>query len=174
VIVGLIWAQAADGVIGDHGALPWHLPEDLSRFRSLTMGSTVLMGRATWESLPEAVRPLPGRRNVVLSRRPGWGATGAMVASSLEEALAASSEPIWVIGGASVYLSALPHADVLEVTEVDGSFPGDAYAPAIGPEWRVTGREPGAGWQRSRSGLRYRTVSYARRQPEPPASQRVG
>jgi dihydrofolate reductase len=166
-MVGLIWAQAADGVIGDQGALPWHLPEDLSRFRSLTMGATVVMGRATWESLPDAVRPLPGRRNVVLSRQPGWRAAGATAATSLEEALADTSEPVWVIGGASVYESALPHADLLEVTEVDGSFSGDAYAPAIGPEWHVTGREPGSGWQRSRSGLRYRTVSYARHQPNP-------
>jgi dihydrofolate reductase len=168
VKVALIWAQAADGVIGDHGALPWHLPEDLSRFRSLTMGATVVMGRATWESLPDAVRPLPGRHNVVLSRQPGWEAAGATAASSLEDALAGTAEPVWVIGGASVYESALTHADVLEVTEVDGSFPGDAYAPAIGPEWRETSREPGSGWHRSRGGLRYRTVSYARHQPDHP------
>jgi dihydrofolate reductase len=174
VTLALIWAQAADGVIGDQGKLPWHLPEDLSRFRDLTMGSTVVMGRATWESLPDRVRPLPGRRNIVLSRQSGWRAAGATTASSLEGALASTSGSVWVIGGASVYRSALPRADLLEVTEVEGSFAGDAYAPAIGPEWRETSREPGTGWQQSRSGLRYRTVSYARNQPKPPASHRVG
>jgi dihydrofolate reductase len=168
VPVSLIWAQAADRVIGDQGTLPWRLPEDLSRFRDLTMGSTVVMGRATWESLPAKVRPLPGRRNVVLSRRPGWQAPGAVVAASLDEALAGATAPVWVIGGASVYESALPLADLIEVTEIDGTFAGDAYAPEIGPEWRVTNREPGTGWQLSRSGLRYRTVSYTR---EPATSQ---
>jgi dihydrofolate reductase len=160
--VGLIWAQASNGVIGDRGALPWHLPEDLSRFRSLTMGATVVMGRATWESLPDAVRPLPGRRNVVLSRQPGWRAAGGTVASSLEDALSTASGPVWVIGGASVYQGALSQADVLEVTEVDGDFSGDVYAPTVGPEWRVSNPEPATAWQRSRSGLRYRTLSYAR------------
>jgi dihydrofolate reductase len=165
VPVSLIWAQAANRVIGDNGTLPWRLPEDLTRFRSLTIGSTVVMGRATWESLPEKFRPLPGRRNVVLSRRPGWQAAGAVVATALEDALAAAAEPVWVIGGASVYRSALPFADRIEVTEIDASFAGDAYAPEIGPDWRVTGREPDSGWQQSRGGLRYRTVSYARNQP---------
>ena len=172
--VSLIWAQAANGVIGDHGALPWHLPEDLSRFRSLTMGSTVVMGRATWESLPANVRPLPGRRNVVLSRQPGWRAAGATAAGSIEAAVAGLSEPVWVIGGASVYRSALPLADLIEVTEVDGSFSGDVYAPSIGPEWHETGRDPVTGWLQSRSGLRYRTVSYARNQPKPVTTHRVG
>ena len=173
-MVSLIWAQAANRVIGDHGALPWRLPEDLSRFRSLTVGSTVVMGRATWESLPESVRPLPGRRNVVLSRLPGWQAAGAVVASSLDDALAAATTPVWVIGGASVYRSALPFADRIEVTEIDGSFSGDVYAPEIGPDWQVTGREPDAGWQQSRTGLRYRNVSYARNQAESPRTHRVG
>jgi dihydrofolate reductase len=163
--VSLIWAQAANRVIGDHGTLPWRLPEDLTRFRSLTMGSTVVMGRTTWESLPDKFRPLPGRRNVVLSRWPGWQADGAVVASSLDDALAGTAAPVWVIGGASVYRSALPFADRIEVTEIDGSYSGDVYAPEIGPDWRVTGREPDTGWQQSRNGLRYRTVSYARNQP---------
>jgi dihydrofolate reductase len=164
-MISLIWAQAANRVIGDHGTLPWRLPEDLTRFRALTMGSTVVMGRATWESLPDKFRPLPGRHNVVLSRRPGWQADGAVVASSLDDALAGTTAPVWVIGGASVYRSALPVADRIEVTEVDGSYSGDVYAPEIGPDWRVTGREPDIGWLRSGNGLRYRTVSYARNQP---------
>jgi dihydrofolate reductase len=174
VLVALIWAQAANRVIGDHGTLPWHLPEDLSRFRALTMGSTVVMGRTTWESLPDQVRPLPGRRNVVLSRQPGWRTPGATTAASLTDALAGAVEPVWVIGGASVYPAALSLADRIEVTEVDATFSGDAYAPAIGPEWRVTSREPATGWQPSRSGLRYRNVSYARNQPLPATTHRVG
>ena len=85
--VGLVWAQAANGVIGDRGTLPWHLPEDLARFKALTMGATVVMGRATWDSLPASVRPLPGRRNVVLTRRPDWRQPGPPWRRSLEEAL---------------------------------------------------------------------------------------
>jgi dihydrofolate reductase len=172
--VALIWAQAANGVIGDRGALPWHLPEDLSRFRALTMGATVVMGRATWDSLPEKVRPLPGRRNVVLTRQPNWQAEGATAVSSIEAAFATGSEPVWVIGGASVYDCALPLADVLEVTELDATFPGDVYAPAIGPEWHETDRTPESGWHESRSGLRSRTISYARDQPQALPPQRVG
>jgi dihydrofolate reductase len=171
-MLGLIWAQSTDGVIGDHGALPWHLPEDLSRFRSLTMGATVVMGRATWDSLPESVRPLPGRRNVVLSRRLGWQADGACTAATLTDALidagAAVPDTVWVIGGASVYAAAMPQAQRLEVTEVDGDFTGDVFAPPIGPEWQVTAREPAGGWAQSRTGLRYRTASYVRR-PETPS-----
>ena len=115
--VGLVWAQAANGVIGVDGGLPWQLPEDLARFKELTLGSTVVMGRATWESLPPAVRPLPGRRNVVLTRQPGWQAPGAVVARSLAEALDQPGD-VWVIGGASVYREALPLADVVVVTEL--------------------------------------------------------
>ncbi|MGZ4632197.1 MAG: dihydrofolate reductase [Actinomycetes bacterium] len=163
--VGLIWAQAANGVIGADGALPWHLPEDLARFRELTTGSTVLMGRQTWESLPDRARPLPGRRNVVLTRQRGWSAEGAVVAHSLAEALRdALADPaadVWVIGGGSVYRAALAHADRVEVTELRDSFEGDVHAPRLGSEWRVRRRDPESGWLLSRSGLHYRTVSYA-------------
>jgi dihydrofolate reductase len=159
-MVALIWAQAANGVIGDRGTLPWHLPEDLIRFRDLTMGSTAVMGRATWESLPARVRPLPGRTNVVLSRRPGWTAPGAEVHGSLPEALAAADGNVWVIGGASVYAAALPLADRVEVTELRDDFPGDVTAPLLGDRWRETAREPAEGWLTSRTGLAYRTRSY--------------
>src|ERR1700758_1539107 len=108
--VGLIWAQSASGVIGRAGDIPWRLPEDMSRFKNLTMGHTVVMGRRTWESLPARVRPLPGRRNVVLSRRTDFVADGADVLGSLEQASAIfEAEPeTWVIGGAQIYLLALP------------------------------------------------------------------
>jgi dihydrofolate reductase len=158
--VGLIWAQAANGVIGDHGTLPWHLPEDLARFRELTMGTTVLMGRTTWESLPERVRPLPGRRNVVLSRRPGWQAPGARLAGSLSEALRDAVGDVWVIGGASVYVAALPLADRVDLTELRDQFAGDVHAPQLDRRWQETGREPADGWLRSRTGLDYRTLTY--------------
>lgn len=158
--VGLVWAQAANGVIGADGTLPWHLPEDLARFKALTTGSTVVMGRATWESLPASVRPLPGRRNVVLTRQPGWEAPGAVVAGSLEEALAGADGDVWVIGGGSVYRHALPRADRLVVTELERPFPGDTYAPELGPGWQLVERDPAAGWHRSVTGLEYRVLTY--------------
>ena len=164
MIVGLIWAQSANGVIGDQGGLPWHLPEDLARFRRLTLGSTVVMGRATWDSLPEAARPLRDRDNVVLTRQPGWSAPGATVARTLSEALTealdAAPRDVWVIGGASVYAAALPHADRLEVTELEERFEGDVLAPVIGPGWRRTPPAAEDDWLVSRTGLRYRTASY--------------
>src|SRR3954466_13080151 len=93
------------------GALPWHLPEDMRRFKELTMGSTVVMGRVTWESLPEKFRPLPGRRNIVVTHQQSYDAPGAETAFSLEDALGAAEGGIWVIGGASIYEQALPFAN---------------------------------------------------------------
>jgi dihydrofolate reductase len=164
VTVGLVWAQAANGVIGANGALPWHLPEDLARFKALTMGSTVVMGRATWDSLPASVRPLPGRHNVVLTRQPGWTAPGAEVAGSLAAAVDRPGE-VWVIGGATVYAAALPLADVLVVTELHVVVDGDTRAPAIGAEWQVVDRDPAAGWLPSRSGPEHRVLTYRRSSP---------
>ena len=163
MVVGLVWAQARGGVIGADGGLPWHLPEDLARFKALTTGTTVVMGRATWESLPPAVRPLPGRRNVVLSRRPGFRAPGATVAATLQHALAGATGDVWVIGGASVYRAALPIADLAVVTEIDAAYDGDTLAPQPGPDWEPVGREPAEGWLVSAGGLRYRVTRLARR-----------
>ena len=158
-MVGLVWAQAANGVIGVDGRLPWELPEDLARFKKLTLGSTVVMGRATWDSLPTSVRPLPGRRNVVLTRQPDWQAPGAVVARTLAEALDQPGD-VWVIGGASVYREALPLADVVVVTELAEAFDGDTRAPELGPGWQVRDREPGSGWLPSRNGWDHRVVTY--------------
>jgi dihydrofolate reductase len=166
VSVGLVWAQARGGVIGRDGTLPWHLPEDLARFRALTRGATVVMGRATWLSLPERYRPLPGRRNVVLSRTPGFVADGAEVCPDLRTALLpAGEETIWVIGGAQVYAAALPHADHVALTEIDLAVDGDAHAPRLGGDWRLERAEPETGWLESASGVRYRCLTYERAEP---------
>jgi len=157
--VGLIWAQSTSGVIGRDGGIPWHVPEDMARFKELTMGHTVVMGRLTWESLPSRVRPLPGRRNVVLTRQAGVMADGATVVSSLEEAL--SDDQTWVIGGGQVYHLALPLATRCEVTEVEIDLhieDDDTLAPVLDESWVGTSGQ----WQASRSGLRYRFHSYLR------------
>ena len=159
--VSLIWAQARGGVIGADGRLPWHLPEDLALFRRLTTGSTVVMGRRTWESLPGRFRPLPGRTNVVLTTDPGWSADGAERASSIAEVLDRDGS-LWGIGGGAVYRDLLPHAGRLVVTEVDLEVTGDTWAPPIGPEWTPVERTPVEGWQVSASGPRFAVTTYAR------------
>lgn len=162
-VLGLVWARTPAGVIGRDGALPWHVPEDLAHFRDVTDGHPVVMGRATWQSLPERYRPLPGRLNVVLSRERGFLADGARVAPSFGSALAALAgldDEVWVVGGAAVYAAALPVADRIEVTEVDVDTDGDAFAPEVDPaDWLA---EAGP-WLTSRAGPRYRFLSYTRR-----------
>ncbi len=158
--VGLIWAQTNSGVIGRAGGIPWRLPEDMARFKELTMGHTVVMGRRTWESLPPKVRPLPGRRNVVVTRQADYVAEGADVVTSLDEAL--TDETVWVIGGGEIYPLALPHASVCEVTEIDLDIPpedDDALAPMLDESWMAEDGE----WQSSQAGLRYRFSTYRRR-----------
>ena len=159
--VGMVWAQAHGGVIGADGGLPWHLPEDLALFRRLTSGSTVVMGRRTWESLPERFRPLPGRTNVVLTSDRHWSADGARPAASVEQVLA-EYESFWVIGGGAVYAAFLPHADRLVVTEVDLLVEGDTWAPPIGDGWRREVRTPVEGWATSSSGPRFAVAEYVR------------
>ncbi|MGY2128684.1 dihydrofolate reductase [Blastococcus sp. SYSU DS0617] len=160
--VGMVWAQARGGVIGVDGALPWHLPEDSALFRRVTMGSTVVMGRRTWESLPERFRPLPGRTNVVLTTDRTWAADGAQTAASVEQVLA-EHEEFWVIGGQAVYAAFLPHADRLVVTDVDVEVDGDTWAPALDAGWVRTVRSPDSGWAESASaGLRYAVTEYER------------
>jgi dihydrofolate reductase len=166
VTVALIWAQAANGVIGADGGIPWHLPEDLALFRRLTTGTTVLMGRRTWESLPQRFRPLPHRRNVVLTRRnpAGWAPTGAEVVNTVDDVLA-ESEPVWVIGGAEVYALAMPFARRAVVTELEQPFDGDRFAPTLDDGWRSTSEDPA--WLTSTGGLRYRVRSYVRESVSP-------
>ncbi len=155
--VGLIWAQSTSGVIGRDGGIPWRLPEDQARFKQLTMGHTVVMGRLTWESLPAKVRPLPGRRNVVVTRQADYMADGADVVTTLEDAL--TGDESWVIGGEQIYALALPIATRCEVTEVEIDLPrqdADAVAPVLDETWVGTTGE----WLTSSSGLRYRFYSY--------------
>ena len=154
----LIFARAANGVIGRNNALPWHLPEDLAHFKRLTQGCPVIMGRKTWDSLPPRFRPLPGRHNIVVTRQPGWQAEGAICAHSLAEALQlAQNQPdVWVIGGAELYAQALPLASSAAVTEIDQAFEGDAHAPEFDASWAETARLP----QVSATGLSFSFVTY--------------
>ncbi|PLK27049.1 dihydrofolate reductase [Novosphingobium sp. TH158] len=137
--VFLIYARAGNGVIGNMGALPWHLPADLKRFKALTMGKPMIMGRKTFDSFPA---PLPGRRHIVLTRDRNWQAHGAEVAHTVNEALElAGSSTVAVIGGAEIFALFLPLAEWIELTEVHGSYPGDTFMPPLGPEWREVARE---------------------------------
>lgn len=139
--VSLIVAVARNGVIGRNGSLPWRLPEDLAHFKRTTMGSPIIMGRKTWESIG---KPLPGRRNIVVSRTPGFAPVGVEVAADLDAAvgLCADAAEVFVIGGAQLYVAALPRAQRLIVTEIDADFEGDTHWPPIDAKlWRETARE---------------------------------
>lgn len=133
-----IIARASNGVIGSDGALPWHISTDLKRFRRLTMGKPMIMGRKTFEGFPA---PLPGRRHIVLTRDRGWRAEGAVVAHGSAEALALAGEDAAVIGGAEVYRLMLPACARIELTEVHATFAGDTVVPPPGPEWYERARE---------------------------------
>lgn len=156
--INLIYARAANGVIGSNNALPWHLPEDMARFKRLTQGWPVIMGRKTWDSLPAKVRPLPGRTNIVITRQVGWEASGAKVATSIKQAigLCGKSDEVWVIGGAQIYAQVEPLAQRVEVTEIGKDFEGDAFAPVLGPQWNEVSREN----HMSSSGLKFSFISY--------------
>jgi len=134
----IIVAAARNGTIGANGQLPWHIPADLRRFKALTMGKSMIMGRKTFESLPGL---LPGRRHVVLTRDAGWQADGAEVVRDMAEALALAGDEAAVIGGAEIVALALPLASRIELTEVHAEVPGDTFLPPLGPSWRETFRE---------------------------------
>ncbi|WP_295003516.1 dihydrofolate reductase [uncultured Dechloromonas sp.] len=146
--VVVIAAVARNRVIGKDNTLIWNIPADMAHFKALTTGQTVIMGRKTWESLPPRFRPLPGRRNIVISRQPDYAAPGAELADSLEAALAlaASTETAFVIGGEQIYRQAIAVADRLEITEVDLEPEGDAWFPSIPADtWQESRRTPGQG-----------------------------
>ena len=154
--VYLVAAVARNGVIGARGKLPWHLPQDLKHFRQLTLNHPVIMGRRTWESLG---KPLPGRENIVVSRKAGFAAPGASVAASMAGAIAfcAGEAVAFVIGGAQIYAAALPLADGLVLTEIDRDYEGDTHFPAWNRRaWRATQKET----HTSTEGVRFDFVLY--------------
>lgn len=159
----LIVAAARDGAIGRNGSLLWHISDDLRRFRLLTTGHTVVMGRKTWESIPR--RPLPRRRNIVITRDAQYSAPGAIVAHSLDDALSASVTDgmTFIIGGESIYRQALPLCDTIRLTLVDALFPdADAFFPLPEPHlWHCT--EDSGPLTDPQSGLSYRYQTLIRR-----------
>jgi dihydrofolate reductase len=143
-IVSLVIARAANGVIGQRGQIPWRIPADMKHFKAVTIGKPCIMGRKTWDSLPK--KPLPGRTNIVLTRDENFCEEGAVVVHALEEALARaeaeSPAEITMIGGADVYLVALPRAARIYLTEVHGVFEGDVYMPPFDAlEWKEVARD---------------------------------
>ncbi len=167
--VTIIAAVSRNRVIGRDTRMPWHIPADLKRFKALTLGHPVVMGRKTFESLRAAVGgPLPGRDNIVVTRAKDYSAPGCRVVHSLDEALAAASaaQEVFVIGGGEIYALALPLADRLELTEVDAEFPGDAYFPDFDRgAWREVNRESRA--PEGPGGLRFDFATYDRRGNRP-------
>lgn len=158
----LIVARARNGAIGLANAMPWHLPADLAHFKRTTLGHPVIMGRRTWESIGRA---LPGRKNIVVSRTPGFRAEGAQVVGSLEEAWRAAegAEEAFVIGGAHLYAEALPEADRIYLTDVMAEVEGDTFFPRLDPrDWRETllAEQPAGG--RDAHALRFLLLERAR------------
>ncbi|MFO1316919.1 MAG: dihydrofolate reductase [Burkholderiales bacterium] len=166
--LALIAAVARNGVIGAGNALPWRLPDDLRRFRALTTGHAVIMGRRTWESLPHA---LPGRQNIVVTRVPGRALAGAETAASLADALARvrMPAPAFCIGGGELYAAALARAELLHLTEIDRDFAGDTAFPAFDrAAWRETARET----HRAPEGFDYAFVTYERASSPAPSRRK--
>ena len=175
-LVGAIWAQAENGIIGADGAMPWHVPEDLAHFKRTTAGHPVIMGRATWNSFPAKFRPLPGRTNIVLTTQADAHAQlrkdGALPVSSLEEAIAlaqrsAGGEEVWIIGGGKVYAQALALLDVAVITKLDASPAGDTSAPKLTAGFALGASDPSldseaAHWHTSSTGTRYRFETWLR------------
>ena len=158
--ITLVVARSLNGVIGREGKLPWHIPADLKRFKAITMGTAMVMGRRTFDSLPGL---LPGRRHIVMTRDRGWKAEGVELAHSLEEALAiAGEDPVSIIGGADVFALALPIADRIELTEVLSDISGDTVMPhpRVAADWKETEVEvhaPDGNWP----GFRFVTLDRA-------------
>lgn len=164
--VGMIWAQTRDGVIGRAGDMPWNAPEDMAHFKATTMAHPVVMGRRTWQSIPDRFRPFAGRTNVVLTRDPEVTAeaeaAGALVFTDLDEALAAATdapggELVWIVGGGSLYAAAADRADVAVITVLDLEVTdGDTFAPALPPGFINVASVPAEGFTPSDRGPAYR------------------
>jgi dihydrofolate reductase len=158
----LVAAVARNGAIGKGNELLVRIPEDMKRLRALTMGHPVVMGRKTWDSLPERFRPLPGRRNIVVTRNTQWCSEGAEVVHSLDEALSllAAEPEVFVLGGGELFAAALPRADELQMTEIDADLEGDTFFPPYREQFTPTARERHS----TEAGLHYDFATY-RRQP---------
>ncbi|GAA2050336.1 dihydrofolate reductase [Williamsia deligens] len=162
--VALIWAADRAGAIGSGNAIPWRVPEDQRRFRELTTGHPVVMGRRTWDSLPPRFRPLPNRHNIVVTRDESWSDVGATTVHDVQSALdlaRGEDDTVVVTGGGEIYAAAMEYADTLWITDVDVTVEDpDAYAPVVDEErWDTTDH----GWQTSSSGVRYRYRDLVRR-----------
>jgi dihydrofolate reductase len=143
-MISIIAAVAQNGVIGAQNKLPWRLPEDLKRFKALTMGHTLVMGRKTFDSIGRA---LPGRKTIVVTRDRAWSHEGVAVAHSVDEALALAEGEVFIAGGGDLYAQTLARADRLYLTQLDQPFDGDAHFPEIGKDWRAVERERHDGFE---------------------------
>lgn len=139
-MISIIVAIASNGVIGGGGDLLWHISEDLRRFKQITSGHPVIMGRKTFDSIG---RPLPNRQNIVITRNSEWSVDGCLRAGSLQEAISLcdSSQEVFIIGGGEIYRQAISLADKLYITYVDTSYEGDTFFPTIGEEWQIVAEE---------------------------------
>ena len=157
-MITLVLAMAENGVIGREGAIPWRIADDMKRFKALTLGKPVAMGRKTWDSLPR--KPLPGRVNIVVTRQADWAADGAIKASSFDDALkkAGNAAEVMVIGGGEIYREALSRADRIELTQVHRAFDGDARFEFDKNGWREIARET----RTTPDGLAYSYVTLVR------------
>ena len=160
----LVLAMADNGVIGAAGAIPWRIADDMKRFKALTLGKPVVMGRKTWDSLPK--KPLPGRTNIVVTRGTNWTADGAIAAHTLDDALAVATREqaaeVAIIGGADIYKAALPLATRVELTEVHTNATGDVVLPRFDPAiWREISRDD----RKTPDGLSYSYVTLVRSSP---------
>lgn len=161
-VLTLIWAMSENRVIGHNGGLPWHLPDELKHFKAKTIGSAVIMGRKTWESLP--IQPLPKRQNIVVTRNRDYEASGAQIADSLDAAIdLVAGDTVFVIGGASLFAEAITRADRLELTVVHDECTGDTTMPEIDwDRWSLVGVEVHPADERHRSAFTYKTYELVR------------
>lgn len=170
----MVWAQSLDRVIGLEGDMPWHVPEDLQHFKRVTLGEVLVMGRNTWASFPDSVRPLPGRTSVVVSQSltedpsdPKLKEENVYVAADLQAGLDLAGElktghKIWVIGGGSLYDQALELATVVERSVFNLNVDGDTYAPELDDSWHLTAQDPANGWHMSKTSVQYRFERWER------------
>lgn len=148
-MISLIVAKSKNNIIGNKGKIPWHIPNDLKRFKNLTTDNVVIMGRKTYESLPEEYKPLPNRINIIISKDKSYSVKNCLVFNKIEKALrkAGTDKEIFIIGGGEIYKEGIKYADKIYVTEVDGDFTGDTYFPELTEQWKEINREEKEGYR---------------------------